>query len=74
MAPSLVDWLYVGVVNLSVEAGLGNKRGLGDGNCLNVSGERTRLMVARCGWTEGPQMVASCGWTEGPQVGESTLR
>ena len=42
MAPSLVNWLYVGVVELSVEVGLGIKRGLGDGNGLNVWGERVR--------------------------------
>ena len=82
MAPSLVNWLYVRVVELSVEVGLGIIRGLGDGNCLYVVckwGEGQFEVascvadVASCGWTEGPQMVASCGRTEGPQVGEDTL-
>ena len=77
MAPSLVNWLYVGVVKLSVEVGLGIIRGLGDGNCLYVV----------CKWGEGQfevascvadmascvADVASCGRTEGPQVGEDTL-
>ena len=70
MAPSLVNWLYVRVVELSVEVGLGIIRGLGDGNCLYVV----------CKWGEGQfevascvADVASCGRTEGPQVGEDTL-
>ena len=50
MAPSLVNWLYVRVVELSVEVGLGIIRGLGDGNCLYVV----------CKWGEGQFEVASC--------------